>query len=208
MSFPEDARVRKSGMQPVQVLAALIGLLFLVLGIAGFLRTGFSGFTSNEHQTIVGFMINPLHNLVHTVIGVLGLLCAAASPSARLFGWILFIGYGLASVWGLMITGVISSNPVSGLGNPLNLDAADNWLHVLAALVGLVMAIMPARKRVHVDDSEMDTAAMRLPITDENVPGNADVPTRPVPQQTAAEPRTGHHRPSRWRMHRSGRTAH
>ncbi|GHF15167.1 hypothetical protein GCM10017786_56150 [Amycolatopsis deserti] len=207
MSLPGDARVRKSGFQPVQVLAALTGLLFLVLGVAGFLRTGFSDFTSNEPETIVGFMINPLHNAVHTAIGVLGLLCSAASPSARMFGWILFLGYGVVSVWGLMITGVISSNPVSGLGNPLNLDAADNWLHVLAALVGLIMALMPARKRVMIDESDVDTASMVLPpITDENVPGNADVPTRPVPQQMP--PAQGRHRPSRWRMHRPGRTAH
>lgn len=204
MSLPEDVRVRKSGFQPVQVLAALIGLLFVVLGVAGFLRTGFSDFTSNQHETIVGFSINPLHNLVHVVIGVLGLLCSATSPSARTFGWILFIGYGLASVWGLMITGVISSNPVAGLGNPLNLDAPDNWLHVLSALVGLVMAIMPARKKVHVDDSEVDTASMMLPPpTDETM---SDMPTRPVPQQTSAQ--MGQHRESRWRMRRPGHTAH
>ncbi|OXM61485.1 MULTISPECIES: DUF4383 domain-containing protein [Amycolatopsis] len=213
MSRSEQARVRAAGFQPVQVLAALVGLVYLVIGIIGFVRTGFGDFTGNPDHMLMGFMINPLHNLVHVVVGVLGLLFAASSASARTFGWILFIGFGLVTIWGLMITGVIASNPVSGLGNPLNLNAADNWLHGASAVLGLIMAVMPARKKVHVESTDSGAATMQQPMATGDVPGNADVPTRPVPQQTgspeaAAQQQTGRHRPSRWRMHRPGHTTH
>ncbi|MDQ0376894.1 DUF4383 domain-containing protein [Amycolatopsis thermophila] len=208
MSRSEHARVRVTGFQPVQMLAVVVGLVYLALGIAGFVRTGLGDFTGNQDHTVLGFMVNPLHNLVHIVVGVLGLLFAASSASARTFGWILFVGFGLVGIWGLMITGVIASNPVSGLGNPLNLNAADNWLHLVSAVLGLVMAIMPARKRAHVETTGTATATtVQQPlVTGDEVPGNADVPTRPVPQQTEAA--AGRHRPSRWKMHRPGRTAH
>ena len=159
MARSQDAHIRVQGLQPVQVLAGLVGLVFLAIGIAGFARTGFSDFTGNQQEMLLGFMINPLHNLVHVVLGVFGLLAAASSGLSRTFGWLLFIGYGLVSIWGLMITGVISSNPVSGLGNPLNLNSADNWLHIGSAVVGLLIAIMPARKRVHVPEAAEAPAA-------------------------------------------------
>ncbi|PXY21661.1 DUF4383 domain-containing protein [Prauserella sp. PE36] len=143
-----DARVGVAGVQPAQVLAAIVGLVYLAIGIIGFVLTGFGGFTHAEHSTLWLFSINPLHNVVHVVIGVLGLLMALNAGLARTFGWLLFIGYGVVFVWGLAITGVFSSNPVSGLGNPLALNTADNWLHLGSALVGLLIAIMPARKKV------------------------------------------------------------
>jgi len=167
MARSEDTEIRKKGVQPVQVLAGLIGLVFLALGIVGFARTGFADFTGSGHEMLLGFMINPLHNLVHVVVGVFGLLAAAASGLSRTFGWVLFLGYGVVSIWGLMITGVISSNPVSGLGNPLNINDADNWLHIGSAVLGLIVAIMPARKRVHVTGTAEVPAATDTETTTE-----------------------------------------
>jgi Domain of unknown function (DUF4383) len=182
MARSEQAHIRVHGVQPGQVLAALAGLIYLVIGITGLTRTGFAGFAGNEHVMLLGFMINPLHNVVHVVLGVLGLLMATSSGGARTFGWILFVGYGLVAIWGLMITGVISSNPVSGLGNPLNLNQPDNWLHIGSAALGLIIAIMPARKAVHVP-----------------------VATEPVPPDTTAGPATPRQRGSWFRR---GHAAH
>ena len=155
MARSQDAHIRVQGVQPVQVLAGLIGLIYLALGIFGLVRTGFAG-----------FLVNPLQNVMHIVIGVLGLLAASSSGLSRTFGWLLFVGLGLVSIWGLMLMGVISSNPVSGLGNALNLNAADNWLHIVTALVGLYIAIMPARKGVHMAEpatADADTTTMEVP---------------------------------------------
>ena len=59
---------------PHQVLALVIGAVYLLVGIAGFFVTGFDGFAEHDHdQTLLGFAINPLHNIVHLLIGILGL---------------------------------------------------------------------------------------------------------------------------------------
>lgn len=173
MTRSEDAHIRVHGLQPVQVLAGLIGLGYLVAGAIGFSRTGVTDFAGTQQDVmLLGFMVNPLHNLVHVVVGLLGLLLATSSGLARTYGWLLFAGFGVAAIWGLMITGVISSNPVPGLGNPLHLNAADNWLHLGSAVLGLIVAIMPARKAAHVPvTTEPDDTATQTIVT-----GKADTP--------------------------------
>ncbi|WP_199430235.1 DUF4383 domain-containing protein [Qaidamihabitans albus] len=148
MTRPAETRVRVGGLQPTQVLAGLVGLAYLAIGIIGFTITGFGDFAAAEHSTLWVFAINPLHNVVHLVIGVLGVLMAVMSGLARTFGWLLFVAFGVLFVWGLAITDVFATNPVSGLGNPLAIDTADNWLHLGTALVGLLIAVLPARRVV------------------------------------------------------------
>ncbi|QQQ74669.1 DUF4383 domain-containing protein [Saccharothrix sp. 6-C] len=141
-------RVKVAGLQPAQVLAGLVGLVFLALGVLGFVRTGFGDFAGDQHAMLLGFTLNPLHNVVHLAFGVLGLLMASTSGLARLYGWLLFIGYGAVLLWGLALAGVFSNNPVSGLGNPLALNVNDNWLHLGLAAVGLLIAVLPARRKI------------------------------------------------------------
>ncbi len=122
-----------------QLLALVFGIVYLLVGIAGFFVTGFSGFAMHDHgQTLLIFAVNPLHNIVHLVIGLLGIALWGTSGGARTFGWLLLVGYGVTFVYGLFAV----SNP--GI-NFLNINAADNWLHALSALVGLVIAVWPAR---------------------------------------------------------------
>ncbi|MFI9010747.1 DUF4383 domain-containing protein [Actinosynnema sp. NPDC053489] len=145
-------RVKVAGLQPAQVLAGLVGLVFLALGVLGFVRTGFGDFAGDQHAMLLGFTLNPLHNVVHLAFGVLGLLMASTSGLARLYGWILFLGYGAVLLWGLALAGVFSSNPVAGLGNPLALNVNDNWLHLGLAAVGLLIAVLPARRKIVTED--------------------------------------------------------
>ena len=138
--------VKVAGLQPVQVLAALAGIAFIVFGVVGFTRTGVGDWST--HSFVLGFSVNPLHNLVHVAVGVLGLLMALGSGLARLYGWLLFLGFGAIFVWGLMITGILAQNPASEFGNPLALNTNDNWLHLGLALFGLLLAVVPARRKV------------------------------------------------------------
>ncbi|WP_370948898.1 DUF4383 domain-containing protein [Amycolatopsis sp. cg5] len=152
MTRANKARIKVKGLQPVQVLAGLTGIAFVVAGIIGFTRTGFGDFAGHHHTTLLGFAINPLHNTVHLVVGLVGIMLATGSGLARFYGWLLLLGYGAAFVWGLMITGALSSNPVSAVGNPLDLNTADNWLHLGLAVLGLVIAMLPARKQVLIEE--------------------------------------------------------
>ena len=78
-------------------------------------------------------MINPMHNVVHVVVGVAGIALSRTLAAARTYGWLLAVGYGAAFLYGLFAVGKD--------WDFLNLNWADNVLHLVTALVGLVIAL-------------------------------------------------------------------
>lgn len=139
MAYPTAPRIARG---PHQWLALIVGVVYLLVGAVGFAITGLNGFMEHDDsQTLLGFAINPLHNIVHVVIGILGISLWAWSGSARIFGWLLLLGYGAAFVYGLYAV----DNPDI---NYLNINEADNWLHLGSAVIGLLIAVWPARRRV------------------------------------------------------------
>src|SRR5687768_18000500 len=89
-----------------QMLALAFGAIYLLVGIVGFFVTGFSDFFAHDtNQTLLGFEINGMHNLVHIVIGVAGLVLGRTLAGARTYGWLLAVGYGAAFVSGLIAMG-------------------------------------------------------------------------------------------------------
>src|SRR3954462_6080674 len=124
-----------------QILALVFGAVYLLVGIVGFFVTGFDSFAStDQHEMLLFFMINPLHNVVHIVIGLAGLLLARTLAGARTYGWLLAVGYAVAFVYGLIAVGKD--------WDFLNINAADNVLHIATAIVGLVIALLPVRTAV------------------------------------------------------------
>jgi len=134
---------------PIQKTALIVGIVFLVVGIAGFIP----GLThSAEHLHGVGadseahllgvFQVSVLHNLVHLVFGVAGLAAAARVRNSRLYLIIGGLVYLVVWLYGLIAV----NNPQI---NFLPVNDADNWLHlVLAAgmiLLGFFLA-RPARR--------------------------------------------------------------
>lgn len=124
---------------PVQLAALIVGVAFLLVGIAGFIpgiTTGYDTmqFIGHEsHAMLLGvFQVSILHNIVHLVFGVLGVLMARTAPQARLFLLVGGIVYLVLWVYGLVIDHESAANFV-----PLN--TADNWLHLAlgVAMVGL-----------------------------------------------------------------------
>ncbi|TFV62732.1 DUF4383 domain-containing protein [Geodermatophilus sp. DF01-2] len=121
-----------------QLLALVIGAVYLLVGIVGFFITGFDDFFAhNTDDYLLWFEINGFHNVVHIVIGVAGLLLARTLTGARTYGWLLAIGYGAAFVYGLIA--------INETWDFLSINAADNWLHLFSALAGLVIALGPVR---------------------------------------------------------------
>lgn len=175
MTHSTTGRVKVAGLQPAQVLAGLLGLAFLVAGVAGFVRTGFGDFAGEQHSMLLGFAVNPLHNVVHLAFGVLGLLMATGSGLSRLYGWIVFLAYGVVLVWGLMLVGVVATNPVERVGNPLALNVNDNWLHLGIAAVGLLIAVLPARRKIVTPEETVEPVVPRdESIRDPEMPTQRD----------------------------------
>jgi hypothetical protein len=128
------------GMTWPQQLALAFGVIYTLIGIIGFFITGFgsffgnaNGMTMEHHETLLGFMINPMHNVVHILIGVAGIALSRTLSGARTYGWLLAVGYGAAFVYGLIAVGKD--------WDFLNLNWADNILHLVTALVGLGIAL-------------------------------------------------------------------
>jgi hypothetical protein len=151
-----SARIRRAGMQPVQWLAGLTGLALLVLGIVGFTRTGVSDWTSSNVATVIGFHLTAGRSLIYVIAGAFGLLMALLAGTARLYGWLLLIGSAALTLWGLAVVGTFSSNPVSGMGNPLALGISDNWWHAGGMLLGLIVAVLPARRVIVTDEPQVE----------------------------------------------------
>lgn len=119
-----------------QITVLLLGAAFVVNGLLGFAVTGTENFTSTTGHHMFGLNVNPLHNLVHLVIGAVGLLTCWRLGSARAFGWLLLFGYGSVMAYGLLTLGQTELNFLA-------LNAADNVLHGLAALAGLLIGVWP-----------------------------------------------------------------
>ena len=140
-----------------QLLSLVFGAVYLIIGIVGFFITGFGDFFGNHNgmsmthdETLLGFMINPMHNVVHIVIGLAGIALSRTLKGARTYGLLLLAGYGVAFVYGLFAVGKD--------WDFLNLNWADNILHLVTALVGAVIAFGPVKR---VDTATGPTESLR-----------------------------------------------
>jgi hypothetical protein len=138
MSAPADST--RAGRTLPQILALAFGAVYLLVGVVGFFVTGFDNFFEHGDESLLFFHINPAHNVVHIVIGIAGLLLGRTLAGARTYGWLLAVGYGAAFVYGLLAVGED--------WDFLNINAADNGLHLATALVGLVIALLPVRTAI------------------------------------------------------------
>ncbi|HEX2074153.1 MAG TPA: DUF4383 domain-containing protein [Geodermatophilus sp.] len=134
----DSTGVGRGGMAWPQLLALVFGAVYTLVGIIGYFVTGFDNFFAHDtNETLLGFEVNGMHNLVHLLIGVAGLVLARTLAGARTYGWLLAVGYGAAFLYGLFATGQT--------WDFLSLNWADNILHVLTAAVGLLIALGPVR---------------------------------------------------------------
>ncbi|GAA0298869.1 DUF4383 domain-containing protein [Kineococcus aurantiacus] len=121
-----------------QHLSLVVGVLLLLLGVAGFAVSGVGDWTGGtQEQQVVGFSVNPLSSAVHVVLGLLGLLGRTGARRGRWFGIVLFAACAALFAWGLSSEG-------SG-DTPLNLAWPVTTLHGVLAAAGLLIALVPVR---------------------------------------------------------------
>lgn len=120
---------------PVQNVARLAGVVFLLVGVAGFipgitteLYDGLEFAGDDGTAQLLGiFDVSVLHNIVHGLFGVAGLALAATASGARTY----LIGGGAVYV-ALFLLGIL------GGADWIPSNSADNWLHLTlgAGLIG------------------------------------------------------------------------
>ncbi len=120
-----------------RTFALIFGIVFLAIGIAGFIP----GITTAPHpghpdiavdmaygQVLGLFPVNVLHNIVHILFGLWGLLSYKSLGAAKGYARGVAISYAVLTVAGL----VPGLNTMFGL---VPLYGNDIWLHALLALV-------------------------------------------------------------------------
>lgn len=131
----------------MQKVALAMGGVFLLVGVLGFIpgvtsqydTLGIAGHGSMA--LLLGlFMVSVLHNLVHLLFGVVGIVAARTYPAARaylLYGGVIYL---VLWIYGLVIDRDSSANFV-----PVN--TADNWLHLGLSVV-MIGAAVALRRRL------------------------------------------------------------
>ena len=120
----------------VRTFALIFGIIYLLVGILGFIPGLYTHTTDMPHPSVetghgylLGiFPINILHNIVHLLIGLWGLLASRSISGARLYAQVLAVVYGLLAIMGL----IPATNMTFGL---IPIHGNDVWLHALSALI-------------------------------------------------------------------------
>jgi hypothetical protein len=136
---------------PVQTAALLVGVVFLLVGILGFIPGITSHYSDlkfaghNSDAKLLGiFETSILHNIVHLLFGVAGIAMSRTWDGARTF----LIGggliYAVLFVYGAIFHGEKGSNWI-----PVNW--ADNILHLVLAAGMIVVGLALGRELVRRD---------------------------------------------------------
>ena len=150
---PGDERERRSmrpaparrggdggGQNITQMFALVVGIAYLLIGIAGFAVTGFTGITTDGQDKLLGFDLNVFHNVVHLGIGA-GFLAVSRLNDAGITQGVV-IGGGLVYVLAAAL-GFLNELQILSIDTEL---AADNFLHLFSGIAAVVFGILGIRQ--------------------------------------------------------------
>ena len=141
---------RTAHASPVRRAALVVGIVFLVVGVLGFIpgiTTNYDTMMFAGHESrakLLGlFQVSVLHNIVHLLFGVAGLALSRTVSGARAY----LIGGG-AIYLVLWLYGLVIDHDSGANFVPLN--GADNWLHLFLVVgmiaLGVALTRRPARR--------------------------------------------------------------
>jgi hypothetical protein len=134
----------------VQKAAAIVGVVFLLVGVLGFIpgiTTNFGDLSLAGHHSdarLFGlFQVSILHNIVHLLFGITGLALARTAAQARTY-----LVYGGAIYLVLFVYGLIVGQESAANFVPVN--TADDFLHLILGIgmIGLGLALTRDRSAV------------------------------------------------------------
>ena len=126
-------------MTGTQKAVLVAGIVFVLVGVAGFLTSG-SSMESDPSMApaLLGlFPVNLVHNVVHLALGIWGLLAARSWAGARMYARAAGTLYLLLAVLGLVVPDGFGLVPIGG---------ADIALHAVLGL-GLLVVGLAAKEQ-------------------------------------------------------------
>lgn len=134
---------------PIQSAAMLVGIVFILAGILGFIpgiTTNFDDITfagNDSGAELLGiFQVSILHNLVHGLFGIVGLFLARTFDGARTF----LIGGGVIYLV-LFLYGIVIGDGSGANFVPIN-TPEDDILHLLLGVGMIGLGFVLSRERV------------------------------------------------------------
>ena len=142
MSHTVDNDQQQQGRSAVQKGAAVVGIVFLLVGVLGFVpgvTTSYSELAFAGHHSqaqLLGlFQVSVLHNAVHLAFGVAGLVMAKTPLRARNYLFYGALVYAVLFFYGIVVDYESSANIVP-------VDDADNVLHFMLAAGMLTLSFV------------------------------------------------------------------
>jgi Domain of unknown function (DUF4383) len=124
---------------PNRILGTVFGVVYLVVGLAGFAVTSGVGFAAVHGKALVIFDVNPLHNLVHLAVGAVLLAGGLGGiRAAKSINTLVGAVYLLVGVVGLFL--------LNSSANILALNGPDNVLHLASAVLLLGVGLSQDRE--------------------------------------------------------------
>jgi hypothetical protein len=126
-----------------RTFALVIGIVFLLVGILGFILNPTEG-------SLLGiFAVNIEHNLIHVLVGVLG-IAAALTGWPRLYAQALGVVYLLVGILGF-VPGLAPDGMLLGL---VHINLADNLLHLVVGAAAAIVGFMPLARQSATDSAQ------------------------------------------------------
>jgi len=118
---------------PARLYCTLVGGVLVIAGIIGFFyEASFATGDSVVADDVFGILaVNGWHNLVHILLGLLGL--ASAGYAARTYALGVGLLYIVLALWGFLET----ENGFGVLIDLVPINTEDNFLHLILGLTGL-----------------------------------------------------------------------
>ena len=149
-SAPSGTRTN-TARTAVQKAAALVGIVFLAVGVLGFIpgiTTNYDTLQFASHHSeakLLGlFQVSILHNIVHLLFGVAGLVLAKTVNGAKKYLIVGGISYLVLFVYGLAV-------PMNSDANFVPVNGADNVLHLVLGAgmiaLGALLTLRPGLDR-------------------------------------------------------------
>jgi Domain of unknown function (DUF4383) len=118
----------------IQKLAAVFGVVFILVAIVGFIAPGGMAMQPTDPalaaKALGIFPVNLLHNVVHLIFGVWGLAASRSWEGSKQFFTIAGVIYAVLTIVGFLSPSGFNLVPLGG---------SDIWLHCLLAIVMLAI---------------------------------------------------------------------